>query len=399
MNMSNQYIIQPDLTFIDEVVSLGGDTLKKCFQCATCSVACPIAPENSPFPRKEMIAASWGLKDKLVCSADIWLCHHCGDCTALCPRGAKPGETLSAIRSYAISDYASSVPVVGKLAKMVTDPKKLALLTAIPAIWLALMAFITMVLGKPGGIMDKLFHAVGVHWIHATEAPIAQARFISSWLVDFTFVPIFTASILAFVFVLRKMLNDMHANAVAEGKTDKDTLDFKAYAKMIPVVLKKVLKHTQFNECGENKNRGTAHMMVLFGFIGCFIVTSIGFFFLYILGVPGPYSQLWPFKWLGNISGIAIVFGAVLMIKERLGKPDLNAYKDWYLLGLVLTLGATGLLTQMARLAGMEFATYAIYYIHLIAVFHLFAYLPFSKLAHAVYRLAAMTYAEYANRK
>lgn len=396
MNMSNQYIIQPDLTFIDEVVSLGGDTLKKCFQCATCSVACPIAPENSPFPRKEMIAAGWGLKDKLVGSADIWLCHECGDCTALCPRGAKPGSTLSALRSYAINEYAGAAPVVGKLSKMVTNPKKLALLTVIPAVWLALMAFVTVFMG---GVMEKLFGLVGVHWVHETHAPIAQARFISSWLVDFTFVPVFTISILVFVYTLKKMLNDMHANAVAEGKTDKDTLDYKAYAKMIPVVLKKVLKHTQFNECGENKNRGTAHMMVLYGFIGCFIVTSIGFFFLYILGVPGPYSQWWPFKWLGNISGIAIVFGAILMIKERMGKPDLNAYKDWYLLGLVLILGATGLLTQMARLAGMEFATYAIYYIHLIAVFHLFAYLPFSKLAHAVYRLAAMTYAEYANRK
>jgi quinone-modifying oxidoreductase subunit QmoC len=397
MNMSNQYIIQPDLTFIDEVVSLGGDTLKKCFQCATCSVACPIAPENSPFPRKEMIAASWGLKDKLVGSADIWLCHECGDCTALCPRGAKPGSTLSAIRSYAIGEYSSSAPVVGKLAKMVTDPKKLALLTAIPAAWLALMAFITLFLG---GTMEKIFKVVGVHWVHHTEAPIAQARFISSWLVDFTFVPVFTASILVFVYTLNKMLKDMHANALAEGKTDKETLDLKAYAKTIPEVLKKVLKHTQFNECGENRSRGTAHMMVLYGFIGCFIVTSIGFFFLYVLGVPGPYSQLWPFKWLGNISGIAIVLGAALMIKERLGKSaDLSAYKDWYLLGLVIALGATGLLTQMARLAGMQTMTYLIYYIHLICVFHLFAYLPFSKIAHAVYRLAAMTYAEYANRK
>lgn len=397
--MSSQYTVQPDLTFIDEVISLGGDTLKKCFQCATCSVACPIAPENSPFPRKEMIAAGWGLKDKLVGSADIWLCHECGDCTVMCPRGAKPGATLSAIRSYAINEYAGSAPVIGKLAKVVKDPKKLALLTVVPAVWLALMAFVTMVLGKEGGILDRLFGFIGLHWIHHTDAPIAQARFISSWLVDLTFIPVFTASILVFVYTLRKMLTDMHANAVAEGKTDKDTLDYKEYAKKIPSVISKVLKHSQFNECGENKNRGTAHMMVLYGFIGCFIVTAIGFIFLYGIGKPGPYSQWWPFKWLGNISGIAIVFGAILMIKERIGKPDLNAYKDWYLLGLVLTLGATGLLTQMARLAGMQFMTYAFYYVHLIAVFHLFTYLPFSKLAHAVYRLAAMTYAEYANRK
>lgn len=397
--MSNQYIVEPNLEFIGEVVGLGGETLKKCFQCATCSVACPIAPENSPFPRKEMIAASWGLKDKLIGSADIWLCHECGDCSALCPRGAEPGGVLSAIRSYTISDVAGSVPVIGGLAKAVTDPKKLALLTAIPAAWFALMAFITMVLGQPGGIMDKMFHAVGVHWIHATDAPIAQARFVSTWLIDFTFVPVFNISLAVFAYCAYKLVNDMHKNAVLEGKTDVTDFNLVDYLKTIPAVITKVLKHTQFNECGENKNRGTAHMMVLYGFIGCLIVTTIGFILLYGAGYPGPYPQLWPFKILGNIAGLAIVIGAGLMIKERLGKTTVSAYKDWYLLGLVLLLGATGLGTQMARLGGLKIATYAIYYVHLICIFHLFAYLPFSKLAHALYRLAAMTYAEYANRK
>jgi len=51
--MSEKYLAQPDLAFIDEVIGFGAEDLKKCYQCASCSVACPIAPDNSPFPQKK----------------------------------------------------------------------------------------------------------------------------------------------------------------------------------------------------------------------------------------------------------------------------------------------------------------------------------------------------------
>ena len=60
-----QCTLKPDLEFARELTEAGGESLKKCFQCATCSVACPLAPANAPYPRKEMVWASWGLKDKL----------------------------------------------------------------------------------------------------------------------------------------------------------------------------------------------------------------------------------------------------------------------------------------------------------------------------------------------
>ena len=141
-------------------------------------------------------------------------------------------------------------------------------------------------------------------------------------------------------------------------------------------------------------------MMVLFGFIGLAIVTGIFFVVLYGFQIHGPYSQLNPVKWLANVSGVALVIGSILMLKQRLAKSDqISTYKDWYLIGLALALGLSGMLTEMTRLAGMGGLSYFIYFFHLIFVFALFVYTPFSKLAHLVYRTVAIGYNEWSGRK
>jgi quinone-modifying oxidoreductase subunit QmoC len=137
--MAETYLVEPDLGFIEEIGAMGGEDVKKCFQCATCSVACPISPDIKPFPRKEMIAASWGLKDKLVGNLDIWLCHNCGDCSSRCPRDAKPGDVLGAVRAYAIKAYAAPKFI----ANAMDDPRKLPFLFGIPALLFILVGFIT----------------------------------------------------------------------------------------------------------------------------------------------------------------------------------------------------------------------------------------------------------------
>ena len=141
-------------------------------------------------------------------------------------------------------------------------------------------------------------------------------------------------------------------------------------------------------------------MMVLFGFIGLFIVTNIFFVTLYGFQLHGPYSQLNPVKWLGNVAGIALVIGSLLMIRNRLAKKDqVSTYKDWWLIIWALALGVTGMLSEMTRLAGMAGLTYFIYFVHLMFVWSLFFFIAYSKLAHLVYRTTALAYNEYIGRQ
>ena len=265
----------------------------------------------------------------------------------------------------------------------VKDPKKLPLLLAIPVV-------VFLVLGLLTGLLD--FTPGG--------GEVVPDHFFSTWLVDMIFIPLSIWVVAVFALGLKRFIRDIHENAIAEGKTDKFELNPQGFVQALIRVLPRILRHDRFRECGENQERSTAHLLVFYGFIALFIVTSIFFVFLYVLQIPGPYSQLNPVKWLANLGGIALIVGGILMITNRQAKADtqVTSYKDWLLIGLVLGLGTTGLLTEIIRLTGLAGLTYFLYFVHLMIVFFLFAYLPFSKLAHLVYRTAAMAYAEYANR-
>ena len=383
--MAETYLIEPDLNFIKEVGALGGEDLKKCYQCATCSVACPISPDTKPFPRKEMIAASWGLKDKLVGNADIWLCHNCGDCSTLCPREAKPGDVLAALRSYTIEEYAQPKA----LARAMKDPKKLPILLAIPAI-------LFLVVGTITGLLD---------FTPDLSAGIKHYKFFSTWLVDMMMLPAAGFAAAVFALGLKRFLADIHQNALAEGKTTKEKIEPVGFVMAFIRIIPTIFLHRKFSECTDNNDRQIAHQLTMYGFIGLFIVTSVIFVVLYGSylfpegPIHGPWSQLNPIKWLANIAGVSLIIGTTLLIKNRSAKKDQKStYFDWYLVYLAFGLGVTGMGAELTRLAGLAGVSFAVYYIHLILVWALFAYLPFSKLAHLVYRTVAMTYNEYAGR-
>jgi quinone-modifying oxidoreductase subunit QmoC len=381
MKMADSYWVEPDVGFIKQLKAMGGETLKKCYQCATCSVVCPISPDEKPFPRKEMIAAQWGLKDRLVGNMDVWLCHHCNDCSTYCPRGARPGDVLNAVRAYSIREYAWPK----WLGRIVPDARFWWLLLAIPA------AIFILILGPTGHLKIP-------------EGEIEFAKFFPTLLIDLIFVPLATIWIpLVFGIGIYRLLTDIHKNAVAEGKSKRKDFNIPDFLKSVVCVIPTILRHSKFSQCTANKDRYISHILVLFSFLGLFVVTNCFFVALYILQVPGPYSLGNPVKILANISAVALLVGVVLMISNRLKDRGENigkgSYYDWSLIYLVLGLVATGILSELTRLAHLPVIAYPIYFAHLVFVFCLFAYLPFSKLAHLVYRTLAMAYSRYSERE
>jgi quinone-modifying oxidoreductase subunit QmoC len=111
---------------------------------------------------------------------------------------------------------------------------------------------------------------------------------------------------------------------------------------------------------------------VFYSFIALFIATAIGAVYIDILHIDSPFSfgHGTPVKVFGNIGAIALFIGVLLMIINRFAnaaKIGMGSYFDFY-------------------------------FIHLVFVFSLFLYVPYSKLAHLFYRGAAICFEKYSRR-
>lgn len=384
--MAQPVRIQPDLEFVKELQAVGGESLKKCYQCATCSVACPISPTNNPYPRKEMVWASWGLKDKLLSDVDIWLCHNCGTCSDLCPRGAKPGDLLSALRNMTYARL-TQPSVVGK---WLSSPQYLPILVAIPAI---LWAVVWMIMA---GVNGSLF-------------PQGDIVFGKLFPGDFTIDPIFMLTFFTAVGILFKGTKNLIASFQPEGRTLMLGKTKHWTLHLVDVILEEVLTHTKFKDCGADKSdRKVGHMILMYSFVILAFVTGVvavghwGGKVIPAIEIHTPMPLTFPVKILANIGAVMLLVGlAILTVRRKALDPKKTQsnYYDWYLLGVIWVVAVTGVLSQLFRLAGIAPVAYSVYYVHLVAVWMLFAYLPWSKLGHLVYRTAALTYVRAMGRR
>ncbi|HUT54878.1 MAG TPA: quinone-interacting membrane-bound oxidoreductase complex subunit QmoC [bacterium] len=390
MSQPNRVKIEPDLDFVQDIIQNGGESLKKCFQCGTCSVVCNLSPDDHPFPRQEMIWAQWGLKDKLTADPHVWTCYQCSDCSTYCPRGAKPGDVLAAVRRKVIEGLAFP----SFMGRAVADPHYWAWLFLFPA-----MILLAIIMINGAGFM--------------TEHPIVYGNMISHIQMNLVF-PLFSALAgIAFLVGMDRLWRG------ASGQSLISFLPQMDYGRMFTAardVITGILTHKDFDKCDTNKWRRLAHLLVFYAFIGLLATTALAIVVLVVYeylnklrGLPGhnemlgvyPMEPLHPIKWLGNASAAALILGSGLMIWNRAklaksGDITSSAFDNFFL-WTIFGVGVTGFLAQIFRFLEITpIIAYATYFAHLVLVFALLIYSPYSKFAHFVYRTVALIHKRYA---
>jgi quinone-modifying oxidoreductase subunit QmoC len=401
--MAEALLLKPDRKFAEEVIEAGGGDLKKCYQCATCSVVCGLSNEPSPFPRKEMIWAQWGLKDRLISDPDIWLCHQCNDCSLRCPRGARPGDVMAAVRQKAIEHYA--FPSV--MGRLVNSARAIPwMLVFVPAILIAAALLVRGPIESALNYTDPHGHEFYAH-------------FFPHWLLIVFYSGLTLLTFAGLIVGLFRFWAGMKANDAALGRG----APILGFVPSTVKALSALLTHDRFGSCTDQASRKWSHLMAFYGFIALFVVTVWAVIDLYVMPLFGG-EALYPFgfsdprempaKILANVGGVLLIVGAGRAILTRRNAPKDGYHQsttfDWIFVWLLLLVGISGFIVEIFRFvaegaagaeaydSGFAAPAYSFYFVHLVFVFGLLVYLPYSKFAHMWYRLAAMIYGEHTGR-
>jgi quinone-modifying oxidoreductase subunit QmoC len=382
--MASIPVVHTSSDFREAFFKRGGSNAAKCYQCATCSSVCELAPDNAPFPRRQVLMAQWGLEDQLMADPGPWLCHQCNDCSVRCPREVNPGDMMAAVRAMAIESL--SVPrFMGRLTGNIR--------ASWPALIFLPIIFWVVLLGATTG-----FHTP------ENMLPLSlDGRFHYEELVPHSLIYIVYTSVTLWVIGAMWFSGRKFWKLIGTGQERQGSF----WGALTGAVFD-ISTHKKFSSCDHGvPKRRWGHFLVMWGFIGAAVTSGILVVYLYKEYPPFSWIPIgdatYPLpldhwvKWLGNISAVALVIGGILLFVNRLKKGDklvgqTTAFDRFFLMTVLGVIG-TGVLTE-----GFRFVTipvelaFGVYILHLGAVLTLFMTVPYSKFAHILYRTLAMAH-------
>lgn len=371
--------IQPGLK--KDLFRYGANGMDLCFNCGNCTAVCPLSLDGTSFPRKLVRYAQLGLKEKLATAPEPWLCYYCGECSATCPKEATPGETMAALRRFAIAQY---------------DPSGLAgLMYRFPAF----LVFFTLALGAVLGFFHLSIQVAKHTGADGAVFPSHWAAF--SWIPYETIhhLGVIVGALMA-VLVLAGFVNATRLMLKPHGGIGSlrkhKGADVRRALSRLGAEIVTMKRHA---ECaGEDEAAEPwylkprfAHGMIMGGFFLLLAATTLDFIFVFLLKMEF-YGIARP---LGIVGGVAMLYGLLVYTWKRMNKATPNTQvttaADGWLLFFLIVLDITGfmlLLITMTQWTGLWVDLTLL--IHSTMAMELVLMFTMTKLAHALYRPMAL---------
>ncbi|MCL5098324.1 MAG: 4Fe-4S dicluster domain-containing protein [Candidatus Omnitrophica bacterium] len=366
--------VNPD--FANQLARFGAKQVSTCFNCGNCTAVCSLSEGGAAFPRKLIRYAQLGLKDRLMDMVEPWLCYYCGDCSATCPRGAGPGETMAALRRYAIASADPS----GLASLMYRRPGAAVLATLALAVVLGLFL---VSLHPAHGLGQWLFRLVPYEAVHTVGMGVSA---------------VFGVLAIAGAFrVLRRYAGGLSAEQRRFGAV-------RPAIAALRKTLVEIATMRRHGRCRESEPVSEpwyraprwVHAAIMWGFFGLFGATLLDFLFIYFLG----WEEFPPARVLGTVSGLIMLYGVSLSFYQRVRGRAVHLKEsvlaDWWLLVFLLVLAATGFWLELVEtLRWQAGVNDAVLLVHTIMAMELVLLVTLTKLAHALYRPLALWFHFY----
>lgn len=370
-----------DPNLLQELKEYGAVGVEKCFNCGNCTAICSLTSEEDHFPRHMIRLAQVGMKDELLGSKELWLCYNCGDCSETCPKQAEPANFMAAARCYAITHYDPlgfgklfcKTPVLGGF------------------IVVLMVLFFGMFMYTERETMSSeslnLFHFIPYELIH-------NVGLVAMVLIGLTSL----VAIFNMMHRIAKVNNLSLRNFVSGSRMNWFSAFWDA------VVAQSLGQKRYREECEAPENvqvwylsKWFVHASTMWGFLGLLLATILNYALdILSLKPTGTAVPIWyPIRLLGTLSGLLFIYGVSVLIVRRWKAPDkAHSYSrpsDWIFLTLLWFSGMTGFILEIALyLPQPPVWGYWMFLFHVAVSGVLVILLPFTKFAHAIYRIVAL---------
>jgi ferredoxin len=370
-----------DPSLMNELRKFGAIGIEKCYNCGNCTAVCSLTSNDAQFPRKLIRMAQLGMRDQLLGSKELWLCYNCAQCSETCPKQAEPANFMAAARCYAVTNY----DPLGIGKRFCSTPLLGGLFAVLMVLFFGTFMYTQRETMSTESL--KLFNFIPYEFIH--NAGIVVMALIG------------LASLLAIFNMLSRMAraNDISVKNLVSG-VRMNWLD--AFWEAVGV--QSLGQKRYRDECDTEENRKTwylskwfIHAATMWGFLGLLSATALNYL-LDILGLKstGSAVPLWyPTRLVGTLSGLLFTYGVTILLLKRWRAADkAHSYSrpsDWIFLTLLWFSGITGFIIEVALyLPHPPIWGYWMFLLHVSVSMTLLLLLPFTKFAHALYRVIAL---------